>query len=175
MASDARLMTSYSPRQPTLIIAASRCCRISYVCMMIGTRILFALGRDGLLWKRTAAVSAPGTPVIALLLTTAVAVALIATGTFQRLVAIVSFFLAANYSVCCLALVVERRRQPQRVRPFRAWGYPWSAGLVLAGAAVFMAGAVAGDTVNAGGALALLFAGLGVRVAMQMSAPGPAR
>ena len=26
--------------------------------MMIGTRILFAMGRDGLLWKRTAAVSA---------------------------------------------------------------------------------------------------------------------
>ena len=25
--------------------------------MMIGTRILFAMGRDGLLWKRTAAVS----------------------------------------------------------------------------------------------------------------------
>jgi basic amino acid/polyamine antiporter, APA family len=143
--------------------------------MMIGTRILFALGRDGLLWKRTAAVSATGTPVMALLLTTAVAVALIATGTFQRLVAIVSFFLAANYSVCCLALVVERRRQPQRARPFRAWGYPLSAGLVLAGAAVFMAGAVAGDTVNAGGALALLFAGLAVRVAMQMSAPRPAR
>ena len=66
--------------------------------MMIGTRILFALGRDGLLWKRTAAVSATGTPVMALLLTTAVAVALIATGTFQRLVAIVSFFLAANYA-----------------------------------------------------------------------------
>ena len=60
-------------------------------------------------------------------------------------------------------------------RPFRAWGYPWSAGIVLAGAAVFLAGAVAGDTVNAGGALALLFAGLAVRVTMQMSVPGPAR
>ena len=35
--------------------------------MMIGTRILFAMGRDGLLWKRTAAVSASGTPVVALL------------------------------------------------------------------------------------------------------------
>lgn len=135
--------------------------------MMIGTRILFALGRDGLLWKRTAAVSAAGTPVTAMLLTTAVAVALIASGTFQRLVAVVSFFLAANYSVCCLALVMQRRREPDRVRPFRAWGYPWSAYIVLAGAAVFMTGAVAGDTANAAGAVALLMAGLAVRLAMR--------
>ena len=30
--------------------------------MMIGTRILFAMGRDGLLWSRTAAINAGGTP-----------------------------------------------------------------------------------------------------------------
>ena len=64
-----------------------------------------------------------------MLATTAVALALIATGTFQRLVAVVAFFLAANYVVCCLALIVLRRREPDRPRPFRAWGYPWSAGL----------------------------------------------
>jgi hypothetical protein len=33
--------------------------------MMIGTRILFAMGRDGLLWRRTARVTAGGTPVAA--------------------------------------------------------------------------------------------------------------
>jgi APA family basic amino acid/polyamine antiporter len=135
--------------------------------MMIGTRILFALGRDGLLWRRTASVSATGTPVAATLLTTAVALVLIASGTFQRLVAVVSFFLAANYSVCCLALVVLRRRDPDRIRPFRAWGYPWSAGIVLVGAAAFLAGAVAGDTANAIGALALLTVGLIVRFGLK--------
>ena len=108
--------------------------------MMIGTRILFAMGRDGLLWSRTATVNAGGTPGVATLVTTAVAIVLIVTGTFQRLVAMASFFLAANYSVCCLALVVLRRREPELPRPFRAWGYPWSAGIVLAGAAVFLVG-----------------------------------
>ena len=81
-----------------------------------------------------------------------------------------SFFLAANYCVCCLALVVERRRQPQRVRPFRAWGYPWSAGMVVAGAAAFMAGALMADTPNALLALVLLVAGLGGRMVI-----GPGR
>ena len=132
--------------------------------MMIGTRILFAMGRDGLLWRRTAEVTAGGAPVAATVVTTAVAVVLIVTGTFQKLVAIASFFLVLNYSVCCLALVVLRRREPGRIRPFRAWGYPWSAGIVLAGAAAFLAGAAVGDTVNAGAALALMAAGVVGRI-----------
>jgi APA family basic amino acid/polyamine antiporter len=134
--------------------------------MMIGTRILFAMGRDGLLWSRTATINAGGTPGVATLVTTAVAIVLIVTGTFQRLVAMASFFLAANYSVCCLALVVLRRREPGLARPFRAWGYPWSAAIVLAGAAVFLIGVLAGDTVNGVAALALLAVGLVGRTAL---------
>ena len=132
--------------------------------LMIGTRILFAMGRDGLLWRRAASVTARGTPAAAMLATTLVALALIATGTFQRLVAVVAFFLAANYVVCCLALIVLRRREPDRARPFRAWGYPWSAGIVLGGAAAFLVGAALGDTVNAAGALALLALGFLIRI-----------
>jgi len=118
------------------------------------------MGRDRLLWSRTASVNRGGTPDVATLVTTAVAIALIVTGTFQRLVAMASFFLAANYAVCCLALVVLRRREPNLPRPFRAWGYPWSAGLVLIGAAVFLIGVLAGDTVNGVSALGLLAVGL---------------
>src|SRR3954453_15474012 len=131
--------------------------------LMIGTRILFAMGRDGLLWRRAAGVTAGGTPAAAMLATTVVALALIATGTFQRLVAVVSFFLAGNYVVCCLALFALRRREPHLPRPFRAWGYPWSAAVVLAGAAAFLAGAAAGDTINAAGAAALLRVGFLLR------------
>ena len=131
--------------------------------MMIGTRILFAMGRDGLLWSRTATINARGTPGVATLVTTAVAIVLIVSGTFQRLVAMASFFLAANYAVCCLALVVLRRREPGLARPFRAWGYPWSAGIVLAGAAVFLVGVLTGDTANGVAALALLAVGLAGR------------
>jgi basic amino acid/polyamine antiporter, APA family len=135
--------------------------------MMIGTRILFAMGRDRFLWSRTAEVTAAGTPLVATLVTTAVAVVLIATGTFQKLVAIASFFLVFNYSVCCLALVVLRQREPERPRPFRAWGYPWSAAIVLAGAAAFLVAAVIGDSVNAAAAAGLMLAGLAGRFAVK--------
>jgi APA family basic amino acid/polyamine antiporter len=128
--------------------------------MMIGTRILFAMGRDGLIWARTASVNASGTPGVATLVTTAVAIVLIMTGTFTRLVATAAFFLAANYAACCLALIVLRRREPELARPFRAWGYPWSAGVVLIGAALFLAGVLAGDPMNSAIAIALLAAGL---------------
>jgi APA family basic amino acid/polyamine antiporter len=101
-----------------------------------------------------------------MLATTVVALVLVATGTFQRLVAVVAFFLAANYVVCCLALVALRRREPDLRRPFRAWGYPWSVALVLVGAVAFLLGAAAGDTINAAGALALLALGFLVRAAM---------
>jgi len=131
--------------------------------MMIGTRILFALGRDGLLWGGAAAVNDRGTPVRATLVTTAVAALLIGSGTFQKLVAVASFFLAVNYCVCCLALVVLRRREPQRERPFRAWGYPWSVVIVLAGATAFLAGVLLGDTPTALVAAALLGSGLLLR------------
>jgi APA family basic amino acid/polyamine antiporter len=128
--------------------------------MMIGTRIIFALGRDGLFWSGTARVDARGTIGVGTLLTTGLAVALIATGTFERLVAMTSLFLAVNYLVCCAALVRLRRTAPGDARPFRAWGYPWSAAIVIAGAAAFVVGALMGDPVN--GQLAIGLIGLGL-------------
>jgi len=128
--------------------------------LMIGTRILFAMGRDGLVSPRTASVNPGGTPDIATLVTTGVAVLLIASGTFQNLIALASVFLAANYCVCCLALVVLRRREPGLARPFHAWGYPWSAAVVVVGAVVFLAGVLVNDTPSAVKAMGLLALGL---------------
>lgn len=128
--------------------------------LMIGTRILFAMGRDGLVTRRTSSVNPGGTPGVATLVTTGAALLLIATGTFQTLIALASVFLAVNYAVCCLALVVLRRREPDTPRPFRAWGYPASAALVVAGAAAFLAGVLISDTASAVKAGGLLAAGL---------------
>jgi APA family basic amino acid/polyamine antiporter len=127
---------------------------------MMGTRVIFGLGRDELFWSRTSTVNPRGTPDTATLLTAAVAVALIATGTFQRLIAITSFFLAANYSLCCVSLVVLRRREPELPRPYQAWGYPWSVWLVAAGSVIFLLGMLAGDVLNGLAALGLLAIGL---------------
>lgn len=128
--------------------------------MMIGTRVMFALGRDGLLWSGMARVNAGGTPALATVATTLGSVALIATGTFGQLVAIASVFLAANYAICCVALLVLRRREPDTVRPFRAWGYPWSAAIVVLGALIFLAIALKGDPTTSLVALGLAVIGV---------------
>jgi APA family basic amino acid/polyamine antiporter len=127
---------------------------------MMGTRVIFAMGRDQLFWSRTSSVNPSGTPDTATLLTAAVAVGLIATGTFQRLIAMTSFFLAANYCLCCVALLVLRQREPDLPRPYRAWGYPWSVWLVTAGSMSFLVGTLAGDLFNGLAALAVLAVGL---------------
>jgi APA family basic amino acid/polyamine antiporter len=139
--------------------------------LMIGTRILFAMGRDGLVSRRTASVNPGGTPDMAILVTTGVALLLIASGTFQTLIALAAVFLAVNYCVCCLALVALRRREPDAERPFRAWGYPWSAAVVVAGAVVFLAGVLVNDTRSAMEAAGLLAVG-GVGRAVVLASRG---
>jgi APA family basic amino acid/polyamine antiporter len=129
--------------------------------IMIGTRVLFALGRDGFLWPRLAAVNTGGTPGAATLVTTIIGVILIlALGDFALLVAITSVYLALNYATACLALIVLRRREPSLHRPLRAWGYPWSAAIVVLGAVAFLVGVVIADTRAAVIAVGLLAAGL---------------
>jgi basic amino acid/polyamine antiporter, APA family len=128
--------------------------------MMMGTRVIFAMGRDRLFWSRTSTVNAGGTPAAATLLTTATAVGLIVSGTFQRLVAMTSFFLAANYCLCCLSVIVLRRREPELRRPYRTWGYPWSVWVVVVGGVTFLVGMLVGDPFNGLAALGLLAVGL---------------
>jgi basic amino acid/polyamine antiporter, APA family len=128
--------------------------------IMMSTRVVFAMGRDRLFWSRVSTVNARGTPGVAMLLTTVIALGLIATGTFQRLAAMTSFFLMANYSVCCLALIVLRRREPKSQRVYRAWGYPWAVWIVVIGGVIFLVAMLVGDSLNGVAALGLLGVGL---------------
>ena len=156
----ARVVAGAQGRNVIILLSVISLLPLLNAVTMIGTRVIFALGRDQLFWSRTSTVNARGTPDIATVLTAAVAVGLIATGTFQRLIAMTSFFLAANYSLCCVALVVLRRREPDLPRPYQAWGYPWSIWLVAAGSVIFLLGMLAGDMFNGLAALGLLAIGL---------------
>jgi len=92
-----------------------------------------------------------------LLLSTVVAVTFILFGqTFGTVITILAFFFVANYTLSFISVFVLRRREPERERPYRAWGYPWTTGLVLLGSILFLVGAIASDTRNSLYALALL-------------------
>ena len=125
---------------------------------LMASRVLFGMSRDGLFTRYAAGVNPGGTPAMALLFGTAVAVAFIASGSFEKVIRITAFFFVANYTMSFISLFVLRRREPEATRPFRAWGYPWAPGLALAGSLLFLGGAVASDTRNSLWALLLLAA-----------------
>jgi APA family basic amino acid/polyamine antiporter len=131
--------------------------------LMSSTRIMFAVSRDGLFWRRAAGVAGNGTPRTALALTTLAIVALVLSGTVDRLIAMAGFFFVANYSWAYLSLIVLRRTRPTAPRPFRVWCYPGLTLLLLFGSLAFLVGAVASDRENSLWALLLLLASLPLR------------
>ena len=126
---------------------------------LMATRVLYAMSRDGLFVRKAAHVNVGGTPTIALFVSTTVAVLFIVFGrTFERVITVLAFFFVANYTLSFISVFVLRRREPEKERPYRAWGYPWTAALALLGSVLFLVGAVASDTRNSVYALILLAA-----------------
>lgn len=126
---------------------------------MMASRVLYAMSSDGLVSSRAARVNAGGTPAVALLFSAAVAVLFVVFGrTFGAVMTVLAFFFVANYALSFISLFVLRRREPEKRRPYRAWGYPWTTGLALGGSVAFLAGAIAADTRNSLYALLLLAA-----------------
>jgi APA family basic amino acid/polyamine antiporter len=127
-------------------------------CLLEASRVLFGMSRDRFFSRRAAAVNKGGTPNVALYLSTAVTAAFISTGSLQKVLAVTAFFFVANYAVSFASLFVLRRSEPQALRPYRAWGYPWTTGFALAGSLAFLVSAIAGDTRNSVWALIVLAA-----------------
>jgi basic amino acid/polyamine antiporter, APA family len=124
--------------------------------MLMTPRILLAIGRDGFFTEKAAAVSAGGTPRLALAVSSAVAIALILSGTFEQIVAIATVLFLLNYVATYAGVFVLRRREPGLPRPYRAFGFPFTTGIVLLGCMLVLIAAIFEDTRSALRAGALL-------------------
>ncbi|MEO5799161.1 MAG: amino acid permease [Gemmatimonadales bacterium] len=124
--------------------------------VLIAARIPLAMSRDALLPARFNTVNAGGTPVVSHALSVGAVLLLIITGTFNTVLALAAFYFVANYAMSFIAIFVLRRKEPDTPRPYRAWGYPYSTGLVLVGSVAFLVGAVLSDRANSLRALVLL-------------------
>ena len=140
---------------------------------LMAPRVLYAMASDGLAVDAAVTVNRGGTPTVALLLSTVVAAAFLASGTFEAVIAVLAFFFVANYTISFVALFALRRREPDLPRPYRCWGYPWTNALALACSLAFLVGAVVSDRANSLWALGLLAASWPVyRLARRFSAGG---
>jgi basic amino acid/polyamine antiporter, APA family len=119
------------------------------------SRTLYAMSSDGLFFRRAAKVNAGGTPAFALFLSTLVGVAFVLFP-FERVIAMLSFFFVANYTLTYASLFILRKKEPDMPRPYRAWGYPYTTAVALIGSLLFLIGSIATDRDNAPLALIML-------------------
>ncbi len=125
--------------------------------IFLGTpRILYALGRDGLVPARVTQVREGGTPHVALVSTAIAAAIMIVSGSLKFLVAVAAVLFVLNYVSAYVAVFTLRRREPNTARPFRVVGYPISTALVLIGSVGFLVATVSDDTHSAIAALAMI-------------------
>ena len=135
------------------------------------SRTLYAMSADGLFFRQAAKVNKGGTPTIALLASTIAGVVFVI-WSFERVIAMLSFFFVANYTLSYTSLFVLRKREPAMNRPYRAWGHPWTTGIALAGSMLFLLGSILTDRENAPWALAVLILSYPVYRLMKVASHG---
>lgn len=102
--------------------------------IMTGPRVYEAMGAD---YPRLGAWLERGRsrsrgPVAAIALQAGIACVLIASASFEALITYAGCMLSVSSALTIAGVFVLRRREPERPRPYRAWGHPWTSGAALA-------------------------------------------
>ncbi len=95
-----------------------------HASMLAGTRVSFAMARDGLFFRSFERLSSRQVPVRAVLLQGTFASLLVLLGSYDTLTDAAMFAAWIFYGLTGAALFVLRKREPDAVRPYRALGYP---------------------------------------------------
>jgi len=103
-------------------------------------RVYYAMAKDTLFFQRLASVHPRfGTPAFAIATSSAWAIVLAATGTFEQLLTYVVFAGWLFYALGAMSIFVYRRRAPNASRPFSVPGYPLTPALfILAAMAIVL-------------------------------------
>ena len=126
-----------------------------------GARVVYAMARDGLFFRRAAAVHPRHrTPAVALGLHGLVAAALTLTGTYSDLLTLTAFSSLLFNVLTVIGVFVLRRRRPDLRRPYRVWGYPFVPLAFVGVALFFLVYMPVADPRNTGMGLLLTAAGV---------------
>ena len=106
-----------------------------HVVVLTGARIPYAMARDGVFFRFAERLHPSfRTPSGALLFLGAIAAVLALTGTFEELYSLFVFAVWIFFALTAIALLRLRRVEPNLVRPYRVWGYPFTPLVFLAAA-----------------------------------------
>lgn len=143
---------------------------------LTGSRIYFAMARDGLFFPAFARVHGRfRTPHVAVLLQGLLGALLAATGTFAQLILLEVFATWIFVGLAVAAVPVLRRRRPELPRPYRTPAYPWVPAAFLALSAVFVAATAVAEPLLTGGFLVLLALGVPLYLWLEGRKPRRAR
>lgn len=108
------------------VIAVFSIISILNAFMMIPSRILFGLSRDGFFVQKGTIINKGGTPIVALLLSSSFTLVLIIIGSFEVLFSLATFMSVIVWGLAYTALIKLRISEPNLPRPYKSWGYPWT-------------------------------------------------
>ena len=130
--------------------------------VLVGPRIAYAMALDGLFFRGVDRAHATfRTPSVAIAVQAVISVGiLLVLGTFSRALDYTTFAIIVASMADVAALYTLRRVQPDRPRPYRAWGYPWVPGLYLVASGAIALALLVGRPVEC--ALGLGIAALGL-------------
>jgi len=101
--------------------------------ILAGSRVAYAMARDGAFWKGASKLSKIGVvPRRALWFQAAIAIILVLTGSFNAIIEMTSIAMFITGSITVTSLFVLRRSRPLAARPYRSTGYPWLPAIYLA-------------------------------------------
>lgn len=92
--------------------------------ILSGSRVPFAMAREGYFFASMGGLSRFQTPAASLGLQGAWSVLLLASGRYEDLISMVIFTEWILYGMTTAGVLVLRRKRPEMPRPYRVWGYP---------------------------------------------------
>ncbi len=105
--------------------------------VLTGSRIAYAMSRDGQCVPAAGKLSRFGTPAVALWMQAGWTICLMMSQRFEELVNYTSAAMLITGTMTVMAVFVLRRKLPDLARPYKTWGYPLTP-LLYAGSSVFV-------------------------------------
>ena len=94
--------------------------------VLTAPRVYFAMARDGVFFKKIASIHPKyHTPHFSIILMALWSMILCVSGTFEQLFTYVVFGVWLFLGLTVAAVIVLRKKQPERARPYKVWGYPY--------------------------------------------------
>jgi amino acid transporter len=98
-----------------------------HVVVLTGARIPYAMARDGLFFHFAERLHPRfRTPSGALIFLGSLASLLALSGTYEELYSLFVFAVWIFFALTAIALLRLRKKESNLLRPYRAWGYPWT-------------------------------------------------